>query len=203
MLDSRYKWIRQLGECRFFLPDMERMFFLSSIQSISLHRSIEWDLTEEKSGVSLGWISHHTTVPLGYDRNVVGQLPSSLKTEYPIGETPHQATMFINQFMTVKGDFPKGEFRALGWVHSSDKYWWSRIVGFVFEDLKDKLLQSSLSVAVRAVQYGILQSSHHFFIMLERYNPETCTFFTPVGEMGFALHEMYEVSGLAMGDIPY
>jgi len=39
--------------------------------------------------------------------------------------------------------------------------------------------------------------------MLEQYNPEMCTFFTPVGEMGFALHEMYEVSGLAMGDIPY
>ena len=56
---------------------------------------------------------------------------------------------------------------------------------------------------VRAVQYGILQSSHHFFAMLESYNPKTCTFFTPVGEMGFALHEMYKVSRLVIGDIPY
>ena len=39
--------------------------------------------------------------------------------------------------------------------------------------------------------------------MLERYNPETCTFFTPVREMGLDFHEMYEVSGLVMGDIPY
>ena len=39
--------------------------------------------------------------------------------------------------------------------------------------------------------------------MLERCNPESCIFFTPVGEMGLALHEMYEVSGLVMGDIPY
>ena len=39
--------------------------------------------------------------------------------------------------------------------------------------------------------------------MLEHYNPETCIFFTPVREMGFALLEMYEVSGLVMGDIPY
>jgi len=39
--------------------------------------------------------------------------------------------------------------------------------------------------------------------MLERYNLKTCTFFTPVGEMEFAIHEMYEVSRLAMGDIPY
>ena len=39
--------------------------------------------------------------------------------------------------------------------------------------------------------------------MLEKYNPNSCTFFSPVGEMWFALHEMYEVSGLPMGDLPY
>jgi len=31
-----------------------------------------------------------------------------------------------------------------------------------------------------------------------RYNPETCTFFTPYGKIGFTLHEMYEVSSLPM-----
>jgi len=31
----------------------------------------------------------------------------------------------------------------------------------------------------------------------------TDTFFTPVGEMGLALHELYEVSELVMGDAPY
>ena len=39
--------------------------------------------------------------------------------------------------------------------------------------------------------------------MLERYNPKTRTFFTLCGEMGFTLHEMYEVFGLLMGDLPY
>jgi len=39
--------------------------------------------------------------------------------------------------------------------------------------------------------------------MLERYNLETCTFFNPVGDMRFSLHELYGVSGLAMGNIPY
>ena len=29
------------------------------------------------------------------------------------------------------------------------------------------------------------------------------TFFTPVGEIGLALHELYEVSGLVIGDAPY
>jgi len=96
--------------------------------------------------------------------------------------------MFINQFMTAKGDFPKGEIQALGWVHSSNKYWWSRMVSFVLEDLREELIQTNLYAAVRAVQYGIPQSHHHFFAMLERYSLETCTFFTPVGEMKFVLH---------------
>jgi hypothetical protein len=39
--------------------------------------------------------------------------------------------------------------------------------------------------------------------MLDMYNPNTATFFTPSGELGFALHEMFEVSGLSMGEVPY
>ena len=54
MLDGSYKWLRWLGERSFFLLDMEMMFSLSSIQSMSLHRPMEWDLTEEESEVSLG-----------------------------------------------------------------------------------------------------------------------------------------------------
>ena len=63
-----------------------------------------WSGNWERSiqGVSFGWISHHTTIPVGHDRNVVGLLPGSLKVEYPICETLHQATMFINQFIVVK-----------------------------------------------------------------------------------------------------
>jgi len=78
-----------LGERCFYLPDMERMFSLSSIQSMSLHRSMEWELTKEQSGVSLGQISCHTAILAGHDRNVVGLLPGSLKAAYPIGETPY------------------------------------------------------------------------------------------------------------------
>jgi len=65
------------------------------------------------------------------------------------------------------------------------------------------LLQCELYRAVKVVQYGIVPSHYHFFAMLEKYNPDTCTFFTPVGEMGFALYKMFEVSGLTMGELPY
>lgn len=37
---------------------------------------------------------------------------------------------------------------------------------------------------------------------MELFNFESGTFFTPVGEMGLALHELYEVFGLPMGEIP-
>ena len=109
MYDGSYKWLRQLGERHFFLPDMERMFSLSSIQSMSFHRSMKWKLTKEQSEVSLGQISHHAA--LGRARQecswvAIGVIEGRLSDR----ETPHQATSFINQFMVIKGDFLKGKF---------------------------------------------------------------------------------------------
>jgi len=112
------------------------------------------------------------------------------------------ATIFNNQFLKVRGDFP-ADFRPPGWVYSTDKSWWSRMVGFVLTELGDLLTQMGLYNSVRAVQYSLLQSFHNFYGVLEHYNPLTGTFFTLVGEMGLALHELYEVSGLVIGDPPY
>ena len=54
------------------------------------------------------------------------------------------------------------------------------MVGFVLAELGDLLLQARLYEAVRAVQHGLPQSMQHFYAVLERYNPKTCTFFTPL-----------------------
>jgi len=67
---------------------------------------MKWDLTKEQSEVSLGQIFHHTAVPVDHDKNVVGLLLDSLEVEHPVGQTPGQVSMFINQFMDVEGDFP-------------------------------------------------------------------------------------------------
>ena len=77
------------------------------------------------------------------------------------------------------------------------------MVSYITEQLREPLLQSGLYSAVRDVQYGIKPSHYLFFAMLELYIPNTCTFFTLSGELGFAHHEMYEVSGLPMGELPY
>jgi len=70
------------------------------------------------------------------------------------------------------------------------------MVNFVLKELKKLFVHFGLYIVVRAVQYRILQNNYHFYATLERYNPETCTFFTSVGGMGFALH-------MVMGDIHY
>ena len=77
------------------------------------------------------------------------------------------------------------------------------MVSFVLRELKEPLPQCGLYPAIRAVCYRIIPSHYNFFGILEKYNPDNCTFFTPVGEMGFALHVMFGVSGLPMGDLPY
>ena len=61
------------------------------------------------------------------------------------------------------------------------------MVRFVLVELGALLEQVRLYHAVKAVQYGLSQSSHNFYGILERYNPLTGTFFTPAGEMGLAL----------------
>jgi len=76
------------------------------------------------------------------------------------------------------------------------------MVGFALAEFEDLLLQAGLYRTISAVQYGNPQSNQHFYAILERYNLETCTLFTPIREMGFALHEMYETSGLVIGDAP-
>ena len=130
---------------------------------------------------------------------MLGLQPGLVRTEYPMGENSQLGATFIQQFLEMGGDFPS-EFHTTGWIHSTDKHWWCRMVGFVLAELGVLLLHAGLYGAVRAIQYSIPQSTQHFYIILEHYNPETCTFFTPLGEMGLALHKMNEVSGLVIGD---
>ena len=41
LFDGNYKWLHQIGEHRFFLPNMEQMFQLSYLQSMSLPRYMD------------------------------------------------------------------------------------------------------------------------------------------------------------------
>jgi len=106
------------------------------------------------SGLTLGKIGTREAFTVGYRRDVLGLQPGLVRAEYPTGENPQLAATFIRQFLDVRGDFPP-EFCATGWVHSTDKTWWGRMVGFGLTEFEDLLLQAGLYRAVRAVQYGI------------------------------------------------
>ena len=158
---------------------------LAYLQHMSVCRAIELELSKSISGVSLGKLGANEAYIVGHERDVLGLHSGLVRAEYLTGETPQLAATFINQFLRVKGDFPT-DFCLLGWVHSSDKSWWGKMVGFVLTKLEDLLKQAGLYQTVRAVQYGIPQSSHHFYGVLKCYNPLTGTFFTPVGELNFS-----------------
>ena len=61
------------------------------------------------------------------------------------------------------------------------------MVGFVLKELEEPLLRYGLYHVIRTVRYGIVPSHYHFFAMLKKYDLDAYTFFTMVGEMGFAL----------------
>ena len=54
MHDGDYKWLSQIGDRRFFLPNMVRMYLMSYLQHMSIHYAMDWDLSQFVSGVSLG-----------------------------------------------------------------------------------------------------------------------------------------------------
>ena len=56
---------------------------------------------------------------------------------------------------------------------------------------------------VRVTCYRMKVSVPNFYVDLEIYCLSTGTFFTPVEELGLALHEMWEVSKLSMGHLPF
>ena len=43
----------------------------------------------------------------------------------------------------------------------------------------------------------------NFYAIFELYYPAIGTFFTPIGKLGMALHEMWEVSALPLGSLLY
>jgi len=81
LCNGDYKWLRQIGDMRFFLPNMERMYPLSYLQHMSVHRAMEWDLSRFFSGVSLGRLGAKEAYPVGHKKDVFGLLPGLVRAE--------------------------------------------------------------------------------------------------------------------------
>jgi len=112
------------------------------------------------------------------------------------------AQTFGNQSFKVHGNYPATDFRTPGWIHPL-KAWWMDVTLYVLAHFEEDLERLGLYEAVRATCYGIQMSVVNFYAIFELYCPGIGTFFTPVGELGMGLHEMWEVSALLMGFLPY
>ena len=77
------------------------------------------------------------------------------------------------------------------------------MTSYVLGRWEGDLRSSGLYAPIRATMYGFPVSCCHFLALLETYVPDSNTFLTCGGELGLALHEMHQVSGLPMGDVPY
>jgi len=106
-----------------------------------------------------------------------------------VGENLAMAQTFLNQFIRVKGNYLTRDFKVPGWVHLAQEPWWSDLALYVLEYFEAELMRIELHEAVRATCYGIEISVPNFFAIFELNCLASGTFFTPVGELGFMLHE--------------
>ena len=70
--DGDYKWLCQIGNKRFFLLNMERIYPLAYLQHMSVHRTMDWELVKTIFRVSLGKIGVNDVYTVGHGREVLG-----------------------------------------------------------------------------------------------------------------------------------
>ena len=83
--DGDYKWLRQVGDRRFFLPNMERMYPLSYLQHMSVPRKLTWELSRPVPEVTLGNLGSKKVYHAGHDKEAFGLFPGLLRTDHPVG----------------------------------------------------------------------------------------------------------------------
>jgi len=88
LYDGGYKWLRNIEDKRFFLPNIERMYPLAYLQNTLVRRIMEWNLSKSISSVSLSKLGANEAYPAGHGKDVFGLYPRLVRTEYPTGETP-------------------------------------------------------------------------------------------------------------------
>jgi len=156
--------------------------------------------------VHVGILTHRGFSRCGPPRSILGLYPGNVSHDVPVGENPTKVSIFLNQFMNARGNYLANylatNFRTQGWVSVFKQQWWSSLTLNVLEVFTDDLIGLGFYKAVRATYFGINISIPTFYAILEMYCPVSGIFFTLVGELGMALHEIWEVSNLPMGPLP-
>jgi len=133
---------------------------------------------------------------------ILGLHPENVLQDIQVGKNPAMAQTFRNQFFRVHGNYPTTNFQDSR-LDSSSQGPWKDLTLYVLAHFEENLRRLGLYEAVRATCYAIQMSVANFFAIFELFCPTTGAFFTPVGELGTILHEIWEVSVLPMRSLPY
>lgn len=95
----------------------------------------------------------------------------------------------------MSGQYPH-DFRADDWIYGPQGHWWHPLVGHILGVCRNSLQRTGLYEAVMVIQVGFCQSYGDFVGIFDFYDPDSGTFFTPIGELEVAYHEIHYVSGL-------
>src|SRR4051812_37051352 len=194
------QWIYEVDGDRFFLPPIQRSHSLGYLYRLSVPRHMEWELVRPIRDLPVCSPVDLSMPP--WSEKMIGLLPGYAQYGYPAGETPQVVQTFGRCFSELGLDYPK-RGRAEGWISPAGDPWWSRMMTRGCTKFDDQLRQIQLLPAVLAVRQGVRANVNNFLGMLEQYSPETCTFFTPVGEIGIPPWEMQRVFGLPAGEFSY
>lgn len=92
---------------------MVRTISIPYLQSLSLPRTMDWDLVQEQDGITAGTMLHNNARPCG-TRQMVAHFPGLRHSTFPVNENPKPANTLIRRFMAADGAFPAKDFRATG-----------------------------------------------------------------------------------------
>ncbi|XP_020251034.1 uncharacterized protein LOC109828452, partial [Asparagus officinalis] len=187
-----------------YIPSIPRQCSFTDLEKQAVGRQMSWPLTNAVTHVQCGYISHHKSPgSLGY-QSICGLRPGIMGLDTaPPGEVSAAALTVRNRLAHLGRQLPRLDYRCYGWASSLAKGWWTRLTSYVLGRWERDLKGSGLYTPIRATMYGLPVSCRHFLALLETYMPDSNTFLTSGGELGLALHEMHQVSGLSMGDCPY
>lgn len=142
---------------------------LLCLQRISVSYQIEWSLTQNQDDFPVCSFDNYSPYQDSPNRYLTGLFSGRVGKDFSLGESPQFTSIFLNDFIKSKGQYPAHNFHTSRWTYSTDKMWQSRMINFVLSNFKVILKDIGLYGAIRNIQYGLSHNVYHLFSILEMY----------------------------------
>lgn len=153
-----------------FLPDLAKSYLLAYHQKLSVPCLMNGNVTREQDGIVVGHFGTSSAYQDASSKSIIELLPNRFNKDYPLREVLRRANTFSDKFLSEKGQYPAHNFITPGWIYSIENMWWSRMVNFILTIFRNTFRNFGLYSAIRNVQFGLLQNTHHLNSVLEMVN---------------------------------